>query len=109
MMKKISSIIAVFFVLCFLFMIPASAKAYQTYTYSIDGFALHSPDAYVPQDPVIDSTYIGLTGKNPKTGDKDARYAAIASPTDLEVDKDGNVYIVDSADKESSRLIVLDR
>jgi len=109
MMKKISSIIAIFFVLCFLFMIPASAKAYQTYTYSIDGFALNSPDAYVPQDPVIDSAYIGLTGKNPKTGATDARYSAISSPTDLEVDENGNVYIVDSADKQAGRVIVLDK
>ena len=101
MMKKISAIICIVFVLCTLFMVPASAKAYQTYTYSLDGFALNSPDAYVPQAPVIDSDYMGLT-------EPSGLNQPIKAPTDLEVDDQGNVYIVDS-DKTTSRVIVLDR
>ncbi len=101
MMKKISAVICIAFVLCMLFMVPSSARAYQTYTYSLDGFALDSPDAYVPQAPVIDSEYMGLT-------ELSGINQAIKAPTDLEVDDQGNVYIVDS-DKSSSRVIVLDR
>ncbi len=107
-MKKITSIIAIVFVLCFLFAIPASAKSYQTYTYALDGYALHSPDAYVPENIVVDSDYIGLEGVNPD-GDKDERYAAISEPCDLEVDDEGNVYIADAGDGKASRIVVLDR
>ena len=40
--------------------LPVSAGApYQTYTYSIYGTALYSPDAYTPAK-TIDSTYMGL-------------------------------------------------
>lgn len=68
------------------------ADAYSTYTYSINGFAVSSPDAYTA-DRQIDSTYMGLS--NP-----------ITDPRDLYVDKDENVYIVDGA---SNRVIVLDK
>jgi len=108
MMKKITSIMAIVFVMCFLFMIPAGAKSYQTYTYSLDGFALYSPDAYVPQDPIIDSNYIGLKGVDPE-GNKDDRYKALSIPSDLEVDDEGNVYIADAGDGKLSRVIVMDR
>ncbi len=69
-----------------------NAAAYTTYTYSYDGFALKSPDAYVP-DRVVDSNYIGLT-------------VPIDEPRDLEVDKNGNVYIVDA---KNQRVVVTDR
>ncbi len=69
-----------------------SAAAYATYTYSYDGFALLSPDAYVP-DRLVDSNYMGLD-------------LALDDPRDLEVDKDGNVYIVDGI---VGRVIVTDR
>ena len=48
-MKKFISILALMFAL--LMVLPMSVGAfnsYQTYTNSIDGAALYSPDAYVP-------------------------------------------------------------
>ncbi len=64
--------------------IPASAiTPYSTYTYSIDGFALISPDAYVP-DRIIDQSNL--------TYDKDP--VSLAGARDLFVDSDKNVYIV---------------
>ena len=49
------------FVFVMVLAIPAgAARTYQTYTYSIDGKALYSPDAYTAQK-TIDSTAMGLT------------------------------------------------
>ncbi len=73
--------------------LPVSAiTPYSTYTYSIDGFALMSPDAYTP-DRDINSDYMGL--------DK-----PIDDPRDLFVDQYKNVYIADAA---NNRIVVLDR
>ena len=48
-MKKFTAISCVIFALIMALALPASAATpYQTYTYSIDGVALHSPDAYTP-------------------------------------------------------------
>lgn len=95
-MKKVTSIICLAFVLmmiisCFSIQVCA-AKPYQTYTYSSDGFALLSPDAYTPIR-TIDSDYMGLK-------------EAIDDPKDLFVDDDKNVYIADS---KGNRIVVLDR
>ncbi|MBQ8552115.1 MAG: YIP1 family protein [Clostridia bacterium] len=65
---------------------------YSTYTYSIDGFALMSPDAYVP-DRQVDSAYMGLE-------------TAIDDPRDMVVDGNKNIYIADAA---NNRIVVLDR
>ncbi len=70
----------------------AAITPYSTYTYSIDGFALQSPDAYVP-DRQIDSAYMGVE-------------PAIDDPRDLVVDENRNVYIADAA---NNRIVVLDR
>lgn len=92
-MKKVTSIVCLVFVAIMLFSLPVSAfKPYQTYTYSYQGFALSSPDAYTPL-MTVDSSYMGL-----KT--------AIAEPKDIEVDADQNVYIADS---KNNRIVVLDR
>ena len=94
-MKK--RIIAFLFVLVFavsaLSISVSAASPYQTYTYSLSGTALHSPDAYTPIR-VIDSAYMGL-GKT-----------TLKNPSDVVVDNDGNVYI---ADKDNHRIIALDR
>ncbi len=102
-MKKICSIVALVFVLVILFSVPVSAKSYQTYTYSLSGYALYSPDAYVPENNgTKDSAYMGLKG-----GEDDIDQP-IKEPGDIEVDDQGNVYIADSGDGMASRIIILD-
>ena len=97
-MKKIVKILCVIFAIFMVAALPlVAAKPYQTYTYSINGTALHSPDAYTPL-LTIDSKYMGLDGE---------KKALISDPRDLEVDEDENVYIVDY-DEKSSRVICLD-
>jgi len=93
-MKKFTQILAL--TVCIILMaacIPVGAiTPYSTYTYSIDGFALMSPDAYVP-DRQIDSAYMGVD-------------PAIDDPRDLVVDQNNNIYIADAA---NNRIVVLDR
>ena len=92
-MKKISAVLCFIFAVVMVLSLPISAAApYQTYTYSIDGTALYSPDAYTPAK-TIDSDYMGLE-------------TPIANPSDLEVDDAGNVYI---ADVGNNRIVVLDK
>ena len=91
--------------------LPAYAAAYSTYTYSIDGTQLASPDAYTPL-AVYDSNTTGI---------KEATGFEITDPRDMTTDADGNVYIVDIAVREvedangkvktekKHRIIVLDR
>ncbi len=66
-------------------LLPVYASAYTTYTYSIDGNQLESPNAYEPQD-VYDSVKMGITDKTGKS---------LCEPKDLVVDVDGNIYICD--------------
>jgi len=93
-MKNFTRILAL--TVCIILMIacvPVGAiTPYSTYTYSIDGFALMSPDAYVP-DRQIDSAYMGVE-------------PAIDDPRDLVADQDNNLYIADAA---NNRIVVLDR
>lgn len=102
-MKRIARIFV--FALMLLMLLPTVLSAtvpYSTYTYSIDGDVLDSPDAYVPQQQ-IDSISLGLS-------------RPITSPSDVDTDKDGNVYIVDKGKTEkkgdilvtTSRIIVTD-
>ena len=92
-MKKFISILCLIFALTMVMAPMASAAApYQTYTYSINGFALYSPDAYVP-DMNMDYNYFGLDHKP-------------GSIKDGVADDNGNVYLIDSTNNE---LIVLDR
>ncbi len=75
-------------------LLPLAASAgtsYQTYTYSIDGQMLASPDAYVPNRQ-LDYVALGLP-------------AALNTPTDLVTDPKGNVYI---ADQGASKIYCLD-
>ena len=70
----------------------SASSAYQTYTYSIDGDALYSPDAYTASRS-IDYTVMGL--------DKN-----LSTPHDLVTDNDQKVYIADTG---NNRVIVLSR
>ncbi len=82
-MKK--SFVRIFCVLAALLMVlpyTVMAAAYQTYTYSIDGTQLLSPDAYIPIIQ-IDAAYMNLP-------------EGLNTPDDLVVDSKGNVYIADS-------------
>jgi hypothetical protein len=112
MMKK--SILKVFVVLALLAMtlgatlLPTFAAAYSTYTYSIDGTQLASPDAYVP-DAHYDSDKTGITLYS-------THQLPLQEPCELTVDSDGNIYIIDKIilkiDEKTSeniyRIIVLD-
>ena len=97
-MKKSAKIICALFVIvmlasCAVIGINASS-AYQTYTYSISGFALHSPDAYTADlNGVISYTEMKL--------DTDLK-----NPSDLVTDDSGNVYIADTG---NNRIICLGR
>ncbi len=91
-MKKILSVLCLIFALVMIMAPVASAAApYQTYTYSINGFALYSPDAYVPIMNV-NADYMGLGH-------------SAGSIKDMVTDKEGNVYLIDATGNE---LIVLD-
>ena len=89
-------------------LLPSYAAAYTSYTYSIDGTQLASPNAYEPQK-LYDS-------ENTKIYEKTKH--KLSDPRDLVVDVDGNVYIVDAApvlDEDGNptadkiyRIIVLD-
>ncbi len=93
-MKKLTKIFALAAcVILVLGCMPLGAiTPYSTYTYSIDGFALMSPDAYVP-DRQVDSAYMGLE-------------TPIDDPRDMVVDGRKNIYIADAA---NNRIVVLDR
>ncbi len=95
-MKKILSVLLVVLSLALILptvMIGASASsAYQTYTYSIDGTALYSPDAY--------SAEISLTASAMQMS------VPLKDPSDLVVDVDGNVYIADTG---NNRIVILNR
>ena len=91
-MKKITSIICLVFAFIMVLALPASASApYQTYTYSIGGLALSSPDVYSPTKE-IDYKYMGLEKE-------------IAEISDIQVDEDENIYI---ADAKNNCIYVLD-
>ena len=91
-MKKFISVLCLLFVLITVVALPVEAASmYQTYTYSIDGKALHSPDAYVAQT-TVDAAAMGLD-------------FSLLDAKDIAVDEDGNVYVVDTG---NSRVICLD-
>ena len=94
-MNKIAKIAA--FMFAFILLLAPCAMAatpYDTYTYSINGDVLKSPDAYVPDGVApINSATLGLDIK-------------MSGVTDIETDDFGNVYITDSP---NNRIVVADR
>ena len=84
-MKKSVKILALAFALFMLLSVPVGAfNSFQTYTYSINGEPLYSPDAYIPVG-TYNSNYMGLP-----------EGATISDPYDMVVDDDWNVYIADA-------------
>ena len=94
-MKKITSVLLVVLslltVMSSMVIGTSAASAYQTYTYSIEGEALYSPDAY-DAEKSISGADMGVPGK-------------FDNLKDMLTDKDGNVYIADS---NNNRIVVLD-
>ena len=94
MKKKYARILAVLSCLLMLLPVVASAASYKTYTYSIDGEQLLSPDAYTPNRQ-IDSTEMNLPMTVNDKGEQVRE--TLNTPDDLVVDSKGNVYIADSS------------
>ena len=91
-MKSILLIVLALITLASTFAVGAGASsAYQTYTYSISGEALYSPDAYTAVK-TVSATDIGVEKLN--------------NPGDLVTDKEGKVYIANTG---SNQIMVLDR
>jgi len=100
-MKKFISVFCILFALLTVVSLPVgAASAYQTYTYSISGAPLYSPDAYTAEK-AITSTNMGLMDST-----NAAENIALNGASDMVVDKAGNVYI---ADTENNRIVCLDR
>ncbi len=96
-MKKIIRIFAL--ALCLMTVIGglgSYAAAYKSYTYSIYGLPVDSPDAYTP-DRQVDAASMGLSASS---------VATLFDPADMTVDAEGNVYIVD---RGNNRVVMLDR
>ena len=90
MRRIVRSVVAAIIAVCVMCALPVSADpAYDTYTYSYQGQASLSPDAYLPEVTVsLENTTAG----------------ALSSPQDIVSDKAGNLYIADSGNK---RVVVL--
>ena len=95
-MKRITSVLLIVLTLVMvattLTLGAGASSAYQTYTYSIGGQALYSPDAYSAVKS-IDYTQMGLE-------------LNFNNPGDMVTDKDEKVYIADTG---NNRIVVLSR
>lgn len=94
-MKKLKWIVLL--ALSVLMMVPlftvgtSASSAYQTYTYSIDGKALYSPDAY-SASKTVNASDLGLE--------------KLSNPGDMVTDSEKKVYIADSG---NNRIVILSR
>ena len=95
-MKRITSVLLIVLTLVMvasaMTLGAGASSAYQTYTYSIGGEALYSPDAYSAVKSV-DYTQMGLE-------------LNFNNPGDMVTDKDEKVYIADTG---NNRIVVLSR
>ena len=84
MKKKITTVVLLLLTLVMLVpTVAASAsEPFQTYTYSIDGYALYSPAAYAPV-MTVDSNYMGLLENGG---------VAFDEPGDIFADNDGRGF-----------------
>ncbi len=96
-MKRSARIICALFVIVMLasalVVSSGASSAYQTYTYSISGYALYSPDAYTADANIITYRQMGLS-------------TDLNNPSDMVTDDNGNVYIADAG---NNRIVCLDR
>lgn len=96
-MKKFISFAAI--LICLLTLVGSTtifAQAYKSYTYSIDGFPVDSPDAYTP-DRQINAATMNLSKSS---------YPDLVDPADMVVDEDENLYLVD---RGTNRVIMFDK
>ena len=92
-----------------LFTVGASASsAFQTYTYSIDGKALYSPDAYSASKTVGGTDWrSAFESFYPDVNDKEREAKLkLNSPGDMVTDSEKKVYIADTG---NNRIVVLSR
>ncbi len=93
-MKKLISAVALLLAALMLLAVPvAASSAYQTYTYSINGSPLYSPDAY--------SAFASVG-----VADMGLDELGLKNPSDLVTDKNENVYIADTG---NNRIVILNR
>ncbi len=98
--RKLISVVCIAFILLFVLAIPAGAvSAYQTYTYSISGEMLPSPDAYTATLSA-DYSYMGLDVSDPTWNSQ------LSSPADMVVDDEKNVYIVTRGSQSNEGCVV---
>lgn len=109
-MKKLK--FAVLLVLCAVMLFPlltvgaSASSAYQTYTYSIDGKALYSPDAY-SASKTVGSADLAFASFYPNaSADSLKKLAKLDNPGDMVTDSEKKVYIADSG---NNRIVVLSR
>lgn len=109
-MKKLK--FAVLLVLCAVMLFPlftvgaSASSAYQTYTYSIDGKALYSPDAY-SASKTVGSADLALASFYPNaSADSLKKLTKLDNPGDMVTDSEKKVYIADSG---NNRIVVLSR
>ena len=94
-MKNLIRFVVLVMCLFLVLAMPASAfTAFVTYSYTIDNWAVETPDAYVPE-LVITSDDIGMHFLND---------VALDGPQDMFVDRNGYVYL---ADTRNNRIVVL--
>ena len=94
-MKRLVRITVFVMMLLMLLPVVAMAAPYSTYTYSINGELLSSPDAYVP-DTMVNLVSLGFSSNESST----------ATMSDIEADAQGNLYITDSG---LNRIVVTDK
>ncbi len=109
-MKKLN--FAVLLVLCAVMLFPlftvgaSASSAYQTYTYSIDGKALYSPDAY-SASKTVGSADLAFASFYPNaSADSLKKLTKLDNPGDMVTDSEKKVYIADSG---NNRIVVLSR
>ena len=109
-MKKLK--FAVLLVLCAVMLFPlftvgaSASSAYQTYTYSIDGKALYSPDAY-SASKTVGSADLAFASFYPNaSADSLKKLTKLDNPGDMVTDSEKKVYIADSG---NNRIVVLTR